>query len=159
MDFGLNYDASVILYNYYENSVTEDSYFFGTRFDNVRVELTEAANIRASGLENADSCTLKIKKDKNLPKTYLPPKQWENLTTDEMENYFTIRKDENDFFVIVKKDSLGINVDLPVGIVDNNNRAYRNGFYQYVRERYGYTYAIHTADSFDQLERFEATGA
>lgn len=159
MSFGLNYDDSVIVYNYYENSVTEASYYFGTRFDGVRVELTEAANIRASGIENADSCTVKIKNDGNLPKPYLPPETWNDLTTDEMEKFFTLDKTRNNFFVIVKKQELGIDIELPVGMVDDSDRQYRNGFYQYIREKYGYTYAMHTADVYRVLPRFEVTGA
>ena len=41
---GINYSESVVVYNRYINVLMETETYFGTRFDNVRVELTQGAN-------------------------------------------------------------------------------------------------------------------
>ncbi len=71
--------------------------------------------------------------------------------------YFTLDPDNGTFFSIVKKDELGINIVLPVGLV--NSKDYNGGLYQYVRNKYGYTYAIKTADVYKLIPRFEVSGA
>ena len=47
---GIGYIDSVIVYNRYVRKTDEAEQYFGTRFDKVRVELTECANIAKSGL-------------------------------------------------------------------------------------------------------------
>lgn len=153
---GIGYVDSVIIYNRYVDSIMETEYYVGTRFDNVRVELTQGANIRESGMENADSCLVKIP-NSDLP-NYMPPKEWGNLPNDDKLNYFTFDKDSKDFFTIVKKGELGIDRDdLPLGLVTSDE--YAGGFYEYVREKYGYTYAMHTVDVYKLIPRFEVSGA
>ncbi len=175
---GIGYDDSIILYNRYINDVLETETYFGTRFNNVRIELTQGANIRQSGLENADSCLVKIPdEDLNdadahnlnslktlydakrfgLPKPYLSPKVWDGKTAEDMEAYFTIDTDESNFFVIIKKKRLRIDIsDLPVGRIESDS--YRGGFYQWVREEYGHAYMVHTLDTYDLIPRFEIGG-
>lgn len=153
---GIGYVDSVIVYNRYVNDLLETEYYMGTRFDGVRVELTQGANIRTSGLENADSCLVKIPNTGNLPKPYIPPEVWNDLPTEEMQKYFTLDKDGDNFFSIVKKKELGIDIDLPTGIIESDK--YRGGFYQYIRDKYGYTYAITTVDVYNLIPRFEVGG-
>lgn len=153
---GIGYVDSVIVYNRYVNGLLEITYYIGTRFDNVRVELTQGANIRTSGMENADSCLVKILNNGNLPKPYKAPEVWNNLPTEEMQKYFTLDKDENSFFAIVKKKELGIDVDLPVGIIESGK--YPGGFYEYIRDKYGYTYNMTTVDVYNLIPRFEVGG-
>jgi hypothetical protein len=151
---GLGYTDSVIVYNRYMDALTETEYYIGTRFDNVRVELTQGANIRESGMENADSCIVKIPNSGSLP--YKPPKEWLNLPSEEKLDYFTFNPDNKDFTVIVSKVELSITAELPTGLVKSAD--YKNGFYQFVRNKYGYTYAIHTADVYRVIPRFEVSG-
>lgn len=153
---GIGYVDSIILYNAYESGTLENQFYFGTRFDNVRVELTQGANIRQSGLENADSCVVKIPNDGNLPKPYMPPEVWNDQTTDVMEQNFTIDTANNNFFVIVKKLELGIDIDLPVGAIESDT--YRGGYFQYIKEKYGHAYKADTLNVYGLIPRFEIGG-
>ena len=48
---GIGYVDSVVVYNRYVNQVMDEAeYYFGTRFDGTRVELTQGANQKASGM-------------------------------------------------------------------------------------------------------------
>lgn len=158
---GIGYVDSVIVYNRYVNGTMETEQYFGTRFDNVRVELTQGANISKSGLENASACVVKI-----LPasveksgKEYKAPKAWLRLTTEEMLETFTFNSENKDFFVIVKKDDLGIDVDLPVGMIDSDGyEGYSGGFFEYVKTKYGYAFGVDTVDVYTVIPRFEIGG-
>lgn len=155
---GIGYVDSVVVYNRYIDGLMETEYYFGTRFDNVRVELTKGANIRESGLENADSCVAKIPNNGTLPKPYKAPKEWLALPNEDMLKYFTLDTDNGTFFTIVKKDELGISIDdLPIGFVKSDD--YKGGLYEYVRNKYGYTYTLKTADVYNLIPRFEVSGA
>jgi hypothetical protein len=156
---GIRYIDSIILYNRYVESLTDTEYYVGTRFDNVRVELTQGANIKNSGLENADSCLAKICNDETLPKPYKAPKEWINTPNEEKLEYFTFNPDNKDFFAIVYKPELGVSVeDLPTGLVKSSDYG-KNRFYQYVRGKYGHSYVIHTVDVYSLIPRFEVSGA
>lgn len=154
---GIGYNDSIILFNKYENGLLGTELYFGTRFDNVRIELTQGANIRQSGIENADSCIVKIPTGE-FPKAYLPPEVWNDKPTEEMEDYFTVDPGNDNFFVIVKKDNLNINIkDLPAGKIDSST--YSGGFLQYVKLTYGHTYMVHTNDVYELIPRFELGGS
>lgn len=135
----------------------ETEFYVGTRFDNVRVELTKGANIRETGMESVDSCLVKIPNGTNLPKPYKAPREWISLSDDEKLQFFTLDPDSSNFILIVKKRELGIDVEVPVGIV--KSAEYSGGFYQFIRSRYGYTYTIKTADVYTMIPRFEVGGA
>lgn len=155
---GIGYVDSVVVYNRYIDGLMETEYYFGTRFDNVRVELTKGANIRESGLENADSCIVKIPNNGTLQNPYKAPKEWLALPNEDMLKYFTLDTDNGTFFTIVKKAELGISIeDLPVGLVKSED--YKGGLYEYVRNKYGYTYTLKTADVYNLIPRFEVSGA
>ena len=51
---GIGYVDSVIVYNRYVNGLMETEQYFGTRFDNVRVELTQGANRQCVRSENPE---------------------------------------------------------------------------------------------------------
>ena len=154
---GIGYVDSVVVYNRYIDGIMETEYYIGTRFDNVRVELTEGANIRNSGIENADSCIAKIPNNSTLTKPYKAPQEWLDIPNDEKIGFFTFDPDNGTFFAIAKKKELGIDIDLPLGIVDSAD--YKGGFYQYVRNKYGYTYTLKTADVYNLIPRFEVSGS
>lgn len=154
---GLNYVDSIIIYNEYQTRRPEAQYYFGTRFDNVRIELTQAANITKSGLEGASVCVAKIP-NSVFPKLYIPPETWRALTTEEMLNSFTLNRGK-DFFVIAKKWELGIDVDLPVGIIDSDSGDYGDsGFFDYAKNKYGYAFTVDTVDVYTLIPRFEIGG-
>lgn len=156
---GIGYVDSVIVYNRYESGLYETEQYFGTRFDNVRVELTQGANIKASGMQDASACVIKIDTAsvKDSGKEYKSPPVWMKLTTEEMLETFTISSENKDFFVIVKKDDLGIDVDLPVGLIDKST-LYPKGFFEYVKTKYGYAFGVETVDVYTVIPRFEIGG-
>lgn len=157
---GIGFVDSIIVYNQYKSKTLGEEYF-GTRFDNVRVELTEGATIVQSGIENASKCIVKIEPDsvEKSGKEYRPPKVWLKSTTEEMLQTFTFSKD-TDFFVIVKKAELGIDVDLPVGEIqsDSEYSGYDDGFFEYVKTKFGYAYTVSTVDVYTVIPRFEIGG-
>lgn len=154
---GIGFVDSIIIYNQYIRSLMQAQSYFGTRFDNVRIELTQGANQKASGMENASVCVAKIP-NANLPKPYKSPPVWLKLTTEEMIKSFTLNKG-NDFFVIVHKEDLGIDVDLPDGMIESDNyEGYDGGFFEYVKTKYGYAFSIDTVDVYTLIPRFEIGG-
>lgn len=154
---GIGYVDSVVVYNRYIDGLMETEYYVGTLFENVRVELTKGANIRESGMENADSCLVKIPNNVALPKPYKAPMEWKALPNEEKLDYFTFDPDNGTFFSIAKKKELGIDVELPVGLVKSKD--YKNGFYQHARGKYDYTYTLNTADVYNLIPRFEVSGS
>lgn len=152
---GIGYVDSIVLYNQYENEDGKQ-YYVGTRFDNVRIELTQGVNVQKSGLENADVCLVKIQNVGTLPKKYTSPGLWKELSVQGKEEKFTIDTENDNFFVIVKKQELGIDIEVPTGTVDSDS--YRGGYYQYIREKYGHAYAVHTLNVYQLIPRFEVGG-
>ena len=124
----------------------------------MRVELTQGANQKASGMENASVCVVKIP-NTNLPKPYKAPSVWKKLTTEEMFENFTLATESKDFFVIVNKADLGIDVDLPVGMIESDNyEGYSGGLFEYVKTKYGYAFSVDTVDVYSVIPRFEIGG-
>lgn len=153
---GIGYVDSIVLYNRYVTGPLEEEVYVGTRFNRVRVELTQGAVIRTTGNERADSCVVKIP-DRELPKPYAAPRVWLGFTEEEKNSSFTIDRENKNFFVICKKAELGIDLSVPEGVV--KSAAYPAGFYQYIRERYGYAYPVKTVDIYQLIPRFEIGGA
>lgn len=152
---GINYVDSGIVYNRWEEDGKE--YYSGTRFDDVRIELTQGADMRSKGLESTSECIMKIPNTEEVSKKYLPPMQWIRLSRDEKQKHFTFDKDNHNFFVIVKKPELSIDIELPTGII--TRETYPEGFYEYVRNHFGYAYLLNTVDVFGLIPRFELSGA
>lgn len=146
---------SVVVYNLYVNGLYETTQYFGTRFDNVRIEFTQEENQNRAGKEDASVCILKIKNDDTLPKPFLDPRSWEHLTTDEMLQYFTLDVD-GDFFVIVKRKGLNLDVQAPVGVCDSN--AYDGNFFEYMKQNYGYVYSMNSFEQFEGIPYFQVGG-
>lgn len=153
---GIGFTDSIVLYNRYVSGTMETEYYYGTRFDNVRIELTQGANILQSGVENADACLVKIPNDASLPKPYVAPEVWNDQTADEMAESFTIDLANHNFFVIAKKDDLGIDLDLPTGTIESDK--YKGGFFEYVKGKYGHTYITDTLNVYQLIPRFEIGG-
>lgn len=151
----LNAVDSIVVYNEYQSRTPRKQYYFGTRFDNVRIELTQGANITKSGMENASACVVKIPNG-NLPKPFLSPEVWKKLTTEEMLENFTLNKGK-DFFVIVKKEELGIDIDVPVGMVDSGEYG-DSGYFDFMKNKYGYAFTVDTVDVYNVIPRFEIGG-
>lgn len=150
---GIGYKDSVVVYNRYAKGPEQ---YFGTRFDNVRVELTQGADQKVSGMEDVSACVVKIP-NTDLPKPYIAPRIWKKLTEEEKAENFTLDTESQNFFVIVKKDELGIDIDMPTGLVESGD-SYPDGFFEYVKEQYGHAFSIDTVDVYNLIPRFEIGG-
>ena len=58
--------------------------------------------------------------------------------------------------MIVHKADLEIDVDLPEGMIDSDT--YSGGFFEYVKNKYGYAYSVDTVDVYTLIPRFEIGG-
>lgn len=159
VDMGIGYIDSVIIYNRYYNDTTGAEQYFGTRLDGVNLEFTEEQNQNKSGSEDVSVCLLSIKNDSTLPKPYKDPKSWAKLTGDEMMEYFTLNKD-GDFFVLVKRDDLNLDIEAPVGLVDGSLSPYaeEGSVLDYMKLNYGYVYSLSSFASFKLIPHFEVGG-
>lgn len=158
MRMGIGYVDSIIIYNRSVDGIMETETYYGTRFDNVRVELTQGNRIASTGNENTDACVVKVPMVAAAAAgVYKPPKVWVQLADSEKERCFTFDKEEKNFFVVVKKPLLGIDITLPVGKVASEE--YAGGFYQYVSGNYGYAYQLNNVDVFELVPRFEIGGS
>lgn len=95
---------TVTLYYVTEDKVTFENTNYITVLEGVFVDSVKGANVRASGLENADSVNLYIPFDVNATdgitgatKTFLPPKQYE--AQENKYGYWTLDVSGNCFFV------------------------------------------------------------
>ena len=152
---GIGYEDAVIVYNRYIKGVTEEEFFVGRRFDNVRVELTQGANQLKSGMENASKCVVKIPLSEATD-SYMAPRQWQALDEEKKLSSFTLDVEEKNFFVIVKKKTLGVDVELPTGLIKSED--YNMGFFNHVKREHGYTFTIKTVDCYSLIPRFEIGG-
>lgn len=151
---GIKYEDAVIVYNRFLKGTLETEYYIGKRYDNVRVELTQGANISSSGLESANSIRVKIPKDEVA--NYVPPTIWGNMELDDKLDSDTFATDC--IVIIVKKEELNINYDmeLPTGLVRSDD--YNKGFLNYLKKEYGYTFGIKNIDIFQMIPRYELGG-
>lgn len=150
---GIGYTDSIIVYNRLVEGIKETEAYYGTRFDGVRIELTQGRQAVISGNQNTDACTVKIPMELAAGR-YLLPKQWAEETG--RDQYFTLDKDGKDFFVIVKSSLLGIEIDLPEGRVESDS--YQSGYFQYLSSKYGYAYRINRVDVYGLIPRYEVGG-
>lgn len=154
---GIGYIDSVVVYNRYYNDTTGTEQYFGTRLDGVRVEFTKEQNQSKSGSEDVSDCLLKIPNDSTLPKPYLVPEIWNDLTADEMLQNFTLSTD-GDFFLLVKKKELNLDIDAPIGMQDSSDPMYDGGFYEYMKGKYSYVYQMSSFAVFGLIPYFQIGG-
>jgi hypothetical protein len=151
---GIGYKDAVVLYNRHYNDTLETEYYFGTLFENVRIELTQAENISKSGMKDADSFLVKIPNDGTL--NYVNPPDWENMSEEEKLKHFTLRSNDFDFVVIAKKDEFLIDRELPVGLINSDD--YPGKFFQYMLNEKGNCYKVNTISVYSLIPRFEIGG-
>lgn len=151
---GIGYKDAVVLYNRHYNDTLEAEYYFGTLFENVRIELTQAENISKSGMKDADSFLVKIPNDGTL--NYVNPPDWENMSEEEKLKHFTLRSNDFDFVVIAKKNELLIDRELPVGLINSDD--YPGKFFQYMVNEKGNCYKVNTICVYSLIPRFEIGG-
>ncbi len=155
---GIGYVDSVVIYNRYINQTMDGAeQYFGTRIDNVRVEFTQEQNQNKSGSQDVSVCLLKIPNDSTLPKPYKVPELWNDLTTDEMLSSFTLNTD-GDFFVLVKKPELNLDIEAPVGVQTSRVPPYEEGFFEYMKSKYSYVYQMSSFAVFSLIPYFQIGG-
>lgn len=151
---GIGYVDSIIIYNRaLEGSPKKEEVYYGTRMDNVRVELNQSTDTDNVGGRNTDSCVVKI--PEAYTADYIPPAQWLNAE-EYREKHFTFNKDNKDFFIIVRKKNIRVDIDLPAGRIESTG--YQGGFFQYICSKYGYAYPVKSVRTFDLIPRFEIGG-
>ncbi len=150
---GIGYEDAVVVYNRY--IVDEDEFFVGKRFDGVRVELTHGANQMKSGMESANKCVVKIPHSDDT-KAYASPNQWKEMDENEKVEHFTFDPESDNFFVIVKKKDLGIDIVLPVGMIKSSD--YEVGFFNFVKGKFDYAFSMSNVDTYSLVPRFEIGG-
>lgn len=155
---GIGYVDSVVIYNRYKHS-TDGEQYYGTRFDNVRMEFTQEQNQNKSGSQDVSVCLLKIHNDSTLPKPYKVSELWNDLTTDEMLNSFTLNTD-GDFFVLVKKSELNLDITAPEGVQTSEDAPYADegGFFEYMKGKYGYVYRMSSFAAYGLIPHFQVGG-
>lgn len=155
---GIGYNDSVVVYTRYINQTMNGAeQYFGTRIDNVRVEFTQEQNQNKSGSQDVSVCLLNIPNDSTLPKPYKVPELWNDLTTDEMLNSFTLNTD-GDFFVLVKRKGLNLDIDAPIGVQTSGDTPYEEGFLQYMKDKYSFVYEMSSFAQLDAIPHFEVGG-
>lgn len=154
---GINYVDSVVIYNRYIDGLYETEQYFGTRFDNVRLEFTQEENQNRAAKENVSVCLLKIHNDTTLPKPYKDPMTWKSMTADERPKNFTLNV-EGDFFVIVRKKELSLDIEVPLGKQESENPLYGGNFFEYMKGKYGYVYTMNSFASLRLIPHFQVGG-
>lgn len=154
---GVGYEDSVVVYNHYEARTDNKDYYFGTRLDNVRIEFTQEENQNKAGKENTSVCLLKIHNDSTLPKPYKDPVSWKSQTTEEMLETFTLNVD-GDFFVIVKRKGLNLDIDAPVGEQNSDDPPYNGNFFEYMKKKYGFVYSMNSFEQKELIPYFQVGG-
>lgn len=139
---GLFYNNTVTLYNRWYDSVLDQENWIPTVLTDCNLIITKGANISKSGLENADTASLRVREG-CTDKTYLNPKEWEALTAADKENYYTFTSGE-DFFVEGDTTSETILSD---------------DFYQYMKKNKDNVFRVTNADRYtDVMPHFEVGG-
>jgi len=148
---GIYYTDKCMIYTPTGGEVGEPRRWYGTELKNVRVELTQGSNIRATGLAEADICRVKVY-DKDLPKPYETPAIWHQNGAKES----TLTFDDQTIFIITEKADMGIAVDAPHGVV--NDADYDGGLQAFLSETYGLTFRVTTADHYSLMPHWEVGG-
>ncbi len=136
------YTKTVTIFNKYmdETGLGEEVWLL-TVLENVRLRITKGANVSTSGLSDADTATLHIRKT-NLPKPYLSPIEWQKLDNEEKANYFTM-SGEDDFFIEGDLSS----VEIP-----------EENFFNRMKATYDNCFKITNVDDYDLIKHWEVGG-
>jgi hypothetical protein len=141
------YSDTITLFNRYHSKL--GNIWFPHVLRNVNLIVDKASIMAKYGAETTDKASLHIKYDGNiniqgLP--YLPSKEWNKLTNDELSEYITFNSDSNyfDFFIIGEYEGTE-------PIVDD----YIDGFFAHMEEQTE-CYAITSVSSaYKVIKHFE----
>lgn len=94
------FEDSITIFNKRYDPNKRDDYFVRTYLTGVNVEKKKAVNVIKSGMENASSATIYIPIEdlESEDKEYISPKNYQKLSAEEIEKYFTLQP--GDYVVI-----------------------------------------------------------
>lgn len=94
------FEDSITIFNKRYDPSKRDDYFVRTYLTGVNVEKKKAVNVIKSGMENASSATIYIPIEdlESEDKEYISPKNYQKLSAEEIEKYFTLQP--GDYVVI-----------------------------------------------------------
>lgn len=79
------------------------------------------------------------------------------MTTEEMVENFTLDTASKNIFIISKKTELGMDIEVPLEVIESNT--YKpGGFFEVIKNGYGYVFSIDTVDVYTVIPRFEIGG-
>jgi len=126
-----------------KNRLEAQEVWYPTVISNVRLLVTRGNNIIKSGLESADSARLHILDGVSIEsKTFKNRVEWDALTDDEAQNFWTLDSDNYTFFV--EGDLSGISV------VPN--------FFEEIKKSYNNCFRISSVDRFELIPHWEVWG-
>lgn len=139
------YNKTVTVYNRYIDDLTDKEIWYPTVLQNVHLLINKGANVSKSGTDSADAAKLFIKAAFLPPdsKTYCMPKEWQRLSEEEKQKYFTFTS-ADDFFV------------------EGNTtveEVLEEDFFSYMKQKYDNCFKITNADKYDLIPHFEVGGA
>lgn len=143
---GIGYCHKVVVYNHSGGDAGNPSVWYGTELHNVRIEITKAANIAATGLEDANTCTVKVH-DADLPEGYCIPSEW-NAAEDKVGKYtFT----EDAYIVITDDADIGAKYTAQTGRISDTDA----GLIEDISAEYSYVFKINSVDHYALIPHWE----
>lgn len=144
------YKRTITLFNRYKSQTGD--IWYPTILTGVDL-ITDKASINAKmGTDTQDVAKLHIKYQKAGDKliiggkTYLPPKEWERLTNDDLIDYITFKSGLSFDFIASGEHSIEI-------IEDND---YKDGFYNYMNKHYDEVYSLTSVSNpYEVIPHFE----
>lgn len=151
------YSDVVTVFNRYDDSLGNITWY-PTVIDGVNLQIDKAAIVAKYGAESKDNAVLNIRYQMVNgqvvigEKPYLPPKEWERQTNDQLPNSITFTSGkEFDFFMLGDWGS--------EDAISEDYTIYRNGFYAYVEENYDFVFSISSVAQYKAIPHFEIMGA
>lgn len=149
------YESKITVFNRYVTKQGE--YWYAKVLSNVDLIVDKAAVNAVYGTESSDTAKLHIKYENNGEDVvidgvykYYPPKAWENLTNDRLEDAITFRSGK-DFDFFMEGEYIAEN---PI-----DDSEYKDGFYNYINKEYDNVFAISSASNpYKVIKHFEIMG-
>ncbi len=87
------FEDIITIFNKKYDPTKRDYSYIRTYLTGVNIEKNKAVNVIKSGIENASSATIYIPLEnlESQDKEYISPKQYQNLSSEEVVNYFTLQ--------------------------------------------------------------------
>lgn len=145
------YNDTITLFNRYESKLGDT--WYPSILHNANLNMDKASIIAKYGSDSQDNAVLNVQyalKDGQKmvgSKLWLPPKEWRKQTNDKLSQALTFSSKANafDFFIVGEWDS-----EEPIADDD-----YIDGFYEEMKLKYDYVFAITDSAFYDIIPHFE----